>query len=175
METKALYAAFNYVNNRYLFNSKNYPALSNLSPEAQKVFAINHSLLHMQKNIYQIIRCEQYQLDAKIEISYKVAMIKMVVNLIKLAEVLGFTKEEFANFLPGKSAVKTPAEVLLELMKDLATECERFDHESQFDYSKIEQSFRNKWMEFQAVFRFGNQKLSLNEACSLIPEVMKSK
>ncbi len=105
--------AFEYVNSKYIFNEENYPVIGNLTDGQKKIFALNHGLLHILKSVNKInddvpfekkgIRKMQWmaQPDEKlgsIPLIQKTATLKMIVNILSLANTIGITKEQISEF-----------------------------------------------------------------------------
>lgn len=98
-KSKNLQELINLIGSKYVFNKENYPKMDDSSPETKMMFAIQHSKNHMDKSIGVIAGvCEEYdhkgnrthQGITKVE----EATVKMFINILKLAEELGFSAEE---------------------------------------------------------------------------------
>lgn len=94
-----------FINSKYVFNEQNYPALKGKSPEEKAMFALNHSILHMQKSIGMLaFEAEAYDhtknYDFVHESKLKEATVKMLINTLKLAYELGLTAEKLAEAVP---------------------------------------------------------------------------
>lgn len=92
-----------YITERYRFNDETYPGFSKLTMEEKRRFAINHSILHMNKSIGKLA-AEVESLDhggGMDEEALRVATVKMFVNTLVLAERLGMDDEQLAGAVPG--------------------------------------------------------------------------
>ncbi len=103
METVQQFIEF--IGSKYIFNEENYPVMKDMPPEQKAMFALNHSVLHMQKSIGKIAEvCESYDHTGKYTYMNKSqveeATVKMLVNTLKLAQELGFTGKELAERVP---------------------------------------------------------------------------
>jgi|SRR3989344_4747392 len=92
--------AMRYIGARYVFNEKNYPALKGKSGEERRAFVVNHSLLHIMKSLRKLPHGlpTEYQLKQASNLDIwekaineakelvKEAVIKMFINVVKLAE-----------------------------------------------------------------------------------------
>jgi|SRR3989344_3293169 len=92
-----------FIGSRYRFSEENYPALAGQSDGQKEVFAINHSILHMNKSIGVLAgECEAYdhgRVWPKGDV-VKEATVKMLINSLKLAEEIGMTAEEIFETIP---------------------------------------------------------------------------
>ncbi len=94
-----------FINSKYVFSEENYPALKGKTTEEKAVFALNHSVLHMQKSIGVLAtQCEAYDHSGNFnnvdQAALKEATAKMLVNTLKLAHELGFSPEQLAEAVP---------------------------------------------------------------------------
>jgi len=91
-----------FIAERYVFDSKSYPGFDDLSPAQQRLFMVNHSVLHMNKSLGRIAG-EVEAADHGDLIKHEeliVATMKMVVNSLRLAEALGLSPDEVAKRVP---------------------------------------------------------------------------
>lgn len=92
-----------FIGERYTFTSEFYPTLEGASEEEQIQFAVNHSALHIMKSV-GVIAAEVEAADHGGEMDpekLKTATTKMLVNVLKLAEVLGISGEQLADNVPN--------------------------------------------------------------------------
>lgn len=95
---KKLQDIMNLIDSQYVFNEENYPALKNIGGNEITMFAIQHSLLHMQKDLGKIATaCEAYDhtriLNHKTLTEIESATVNTLINTLKLASLLGFSAE----------------------------------------------------------------------------------
>lgn len=106
--------AFEYVNQRYVFNAENYPVMAKMTEQEKTIFALKHGLLHMLKSVGKLHRPRRYKIfkDPAIvllfaqpddglktgEIELKKAIVKMAVNILSICNTVGFTKESLASY-----------------------------------------------------------------------------
>jgi hypothetical protein len=180
-------SAFDYVNSRYIYNPENYPAMKNLSDNEQKVFALKHTLLHMQKNIDPISYSQQAwegkvefifernQEQTSVSLKFREALVKMIVNYIKLAETLGISNEEFTAIQRNPEyGTTTIYGAISNMMNALALKCEAADHSgaiSREDCDYLRDRFSNSWGVI--LNRFHEEKVPV--PYDFIPDYMKSK
>lgn len=177
-KVNSILEAFDFVNQRYVFNSENYPVMEKLNADEQKVFSLKHTLLHMQKNINEIGIKEEAGSNAEFDADYRKALVKMIINLMKLADVLAISKHDFCFILieKGHPVSGSPLNVCNKLMTQIAIDCEDFDHNGGiFDDSKIKKLLQTEWGLFQGNFSNEKQKLLIEQAYTYIPDFMKSK
>jgi len=92
-----------FIGSGYVFSKENYPLLAGKSDIQKMAFAINHSILHMNKSIGKIAaECESYDhghshLNEDI---IKEATVKMLINTLKLADELGMTAKDLFETVP---------------------------------------------------------------------------
>ncbi len=180
-----LVEAYDFVNQRYVFNEKHYPVLRHLTqPQDKKVFALTHSLLHLQKSSTHLESNENRELLAVImsspepeELSgvsknYKKAVLKMIVNFIKIAEILEIQKTEFAAIPPEiykySPILHGPCQ---DIMTAIAIHCEAADHGGILDQESLKSTFNLSWGKI--LYCFQNEDIFI--PYELISEVMKSK
>lgn len=172
--------AFKYVNSRYIFNEDNYKGFGQLAPEHQLSFAINHSMYHLLKSLFNLTRCERAKSSFKDKV-YEAAAVKTVVNLIKLAEVLGATQESFVAIQPAPHDSyysHLPLGTLVEdFMTEFATKLEAADHSGKHNIATLRAILEDYWAKIlSAVSLFlHDTELKLVDAYALFPEYMKSK
>ncbi len=103
--------AFTYVNEHYVYNVQNYPAMARLNTDKDKlVFALKHGLLHMLKSVNKIdMALPQEKIDigriqwlttpdtelGNLAIASKKALLKMIVNMLSFAHSVGFKEYMF--------------------------------------------------------------------------------
>lgn len=164
-----------------MFNSENYPVMAKLTREEKEFFAIKHGLLHMQKSILMIVDAVHFRWDIRTCEDYKKAVLKMVVNMISVSGIVQLTTHEIEQ-LDLRESTLTLSDVLLKMMKDLATQCEAYDHHqdsqriSVIEQLKIKESLKIAWAEL--LFLFKNQfqqEFLLKDFLAEIPSVMRSK
>ncbi len=167
-----LIEVFNYVNSRYIFNAENYPIIAKLTPEERLVFSVQHSLLHMQKSLYDFLHIDDQAYGDK----RLVSATKMLVNITKLADVVGMSKGDFAGIFQMDRP--RPKEVFVELMGQVAAQCEKFDHGEDFSNQEVKYALIKMMNHFYSLTGSGNSKnlpYSLIEIIGNVPNVMKSK
>ena len=179
--------AYTYVNTRYVFNSENYPAMKNLSANEKKVFALKHTLLHMQKNIDPISYSQQVwegkvefvfergQEQTSVSLKFREALVKMIINYVKLAEILGITNEEFTAIQRNSEyGTTTIYGAISNVMNTLALKCEAADHSgiiSREDCDYLRDRFSSSWGVI--LNHFYEEKVPV--PYEFIPDYMKSK
>jgi len=182
-------SAFDYVNQKYVFNPENYPAMKNLSDNEQKVFALKHTLLHMYKNIGPILyaqtafgcKLSEGQVFNKaieqesVGKNFRSAVVKQVVNYFKLAEILGMSSEDFAKIpLEMRDLTKTLDGTISEMIEYLTVICEKSDHTGELsneDQQLLVHILYSSWSTILHLF----QKEDVPMPYEFIPDYMKSK
>lgn len=87
---------------KYQFNGKNYPGFDALAPDEQFLFSVEHSILHMNKSLGKLA-AEAEAADhgeAMNVINLHTATVKMIVNSLRLAEILKLTPENVVEMIP---------------------------------------------------------------------------
>jgi hypothetical protein len=185
MVPRTLPEAWKHVNERYIFDSQNYPILGKkLTKRERKVFAVNHNLLHLIKskgglrnafeNTGELMTVFDTFDKTDFTLSLRAALVKTVVNVIKLAETLEMTNEEFAAIQPKLVAVnegKDWAFAYELLVASLAKECEAADHGKEFDEDELKRQLTSFWAGFLGWFNSNGVPVPY----TLIPDYMKSK
>ena len=189
-EFKTLQEVAKYIAEKYVFNEKNYPILARLNGIEKKVFAVNHSLLHIMKSVpgfidtWHLINIGNFQLQDEKEhrASHEKVMVKMLVNALKLLEELGMTTDEVGAVKQQYDRASTSYFNLLDYLSNIAAQCESFDHGGKFDegVAKV-----NALAILQLVLAGLNQDedetpcmwvpFPYKEALNSIPRYMKSK
>lgn len=84
------------------FTQDRYPNGDLGTPEKTRAFAVRHSSVHMAKTGGQIAaEAEKYDHGNQInEAKLKIAVAKMLVNTLNLANILGVTAEELQDLVP---------------------------------------------------------------------------
>lgn len=93
-----------YIGSRYTFTVHHYPRMATLSSEQERMaFALSHSVSHMQKSIGKLAaECERYDHGGELDPSViKEAVVKMLINVVKLSETMHIDAEELATSVPG--------------------------------------------------------------------------
>lgn len=87
------------IGDRYKFTSNEYPGFDELPLQQKAAFIVRHSALHMMKSIGKIAAEAEAADHGKPMDSYELftATTKMLVNVLKLAEELGFHPMELAT------------------------------------------------------------------------------
>lgn len=164
--------AFTYVNSRYTFTDATYCTLKKLEGDERISFALDHSLKHLMKSINQVRRSEFVHASPRDDQFYKQFFTKVMMNLLKIAEIAGFTAEEFAALTPV--AVDHPFSRIVEnMMQEIATETESFDHGEPLRPEMIKHSVAVAWQYILYTFS-KRSDITLSEALSYIPLYMKS-
>ena len=97
-----LVSLMNFIGDRYTFTDAHYPELLESTETHKRAFAIRHSLLHMNK-VTGVIATEVEGAEHGGEMDrekLKVAVTKMLINTIKLAEELGMSPAELVARVP---------------------------------------------------------------------------
>ena len=83
----------------FIFTADRYPILRKLTHDQKLVFAITHSVHHMNKSLGKIsAECETFDHGEKMDkLALEEATIKMFINVIKLADVLGMSASELSK------------------------------------------------------------------------------
>lgn len=91
-----------FIGEHYTFTEEHYPGLNQLSVEQRLLFVVRHNALHMMKSTGKIAaEAETADHGGLInEENLKVAMTKMLVNVLKLAEELGISGDDLATRVP---------------------------------------------------------------------------
>ena len=91
-----------FIGDRYTFTGEQYPELRESTENHKRAFGVRHSLLHMNK-VTGVIATEVERAEHGGEMDsekLKVAVAKMLINTIKLAEELGMSPAELATRVP---------------------------------------------------------------------------
>ena len=149
--------AYQYVNERYIYDAKSYPILAKLTPEEQKIFALKHGLLHIIKSFSKIDSDIPYQKGELTRVSYfaepddqllsiarrnKEAYLKIVVNIVSIANIAGLEEdipyldipsdEEMKQLIPSANpkhpVIATFRDMMEYFIAVLATILEQSDH-----------------------------------------------
>ncbi len=198
---KNLTDAFEYVNSRYIFNEENYPVIGSLTDERKKIFSLNHGLLHILKSANKIndevpfekkgVRNLQWmaQPDEKlgnIPLIQKTATLKMIVNILSLANTIGIKKEQLSDFkIPiddemityvpvknmGQRIVPTFTDTIQYFIELMATLLEDADHKGVLD----EESARDLIKRAVLATMYWFDDFWVPDFLAQIPNVMKSK
>jgi len=93
-----------FIGERYTFDKKHYPGFNQilLSPEQQLAYVVRHSALHMMKSTGKIAAEAEAADHGGLmnENDLKIATTKMLVNVLKLAEELGMSGDDLAEYVP---------------------------------------------------------------------------
>lgn len=174
--SKAISEAFTYVNTRFVFTDDRYPTLKKLDGDERTVFAIKHVLLHLQKSINQLRRKEASGLRPEYDNEYRMYVVKTLVNIIKLAELVGFTAETFAALKPCKSELSV-SRIVENMMQEIATDCESFDHYGLLKTDMLRVSVSIAWeyiLADSSTFSMATNIFTIADALTYIPHYMKS-
>lgn len=193
--------AFEYVTSKYIFNAENYPVMGQLIDDQKQTFSLNHGLLHVLKSVNKIngdvpyekvgIRKLQWiaQPDEKLgpnALTQKIATLKMIVNIISLANAAGITKEQVSEFqmptddemvtlIPMKqmSTPITPTftDAIGYLIESLAVLLESADHKNQLGKEGARDVIRRVFLA--TIYWFDD--FWVPDFLGQIPNVMKSK
>ncbi len=96
MSEPTLASLMSLIGDKYTFTNEHYPHVDLSTPEKVRVFAIAHSLLHMNKSLGRIAT-EREALDhggTMDDEKLRITTAKMLVNTLKLAEELGMSSED---------------------------------------------------------------------------------
>ena len=201
MEIKNFVDVYSYVNERYVFNESNYPALGELSIQRQKIFEINHGILHMLKNQKLLPVCPgprnsidsfkwlSYPVDelASIGKGEKIALLKMFVNIVSLAHSIGITTDDLKYFeatCTDKKLMKwfqlneikpllRPFNYYIQIfLERMVIILEKADHDGMLKTGIVFQNIENI---YQAMYFWFGELPWLPKLLQDIPKVMKSK
>ncbi len=182
-EISSFKEATDYVVQRYKFIPENYPKLEGLNPSEVQIFAIKHSLFHMQKTLRNIVEAKDKLSagdPAGKELQEK-AVAKMFINCLLLIHLLKgdmsveWWDENFPIGAPGNRLtlpIGPAIDDIISAMGDIAEECENYDHEGVYKTPVVTNAaiiILHRTLRFSANFR---KFIHLLER---IPEVMKSK
>lgn len=176
-QVTSLSEAFEYVNSRYIFNGANYPGFEHKTPDDQLNFAINHNIYHFLKSLSNLTRRENSQWDLRDSL-YKNNAIKTLINIIKLAEVLGATQESFAAIEPipfdAYDSQRTLGSLVEDFLRDFITQLEAADHSGKHDQSVLRGILEEYWAKILSGTALFPQdpSFTLSDAYALIPEYM---
>lgn len=98
------------IGNRYKFTSKDYPGFDVLSLQQQIEFIVRHSALHITKSAGKI-SAEAEAADHGLPMNRAelfTATTKMLVNVLKLAQELGYNADDLAANVPNVMASAPP-------------------------------------------------------------------
>lgn len=103
MET--IQEVMDFIGSRYIFNEENYPNMKGMDTGQQAMFALNHSVLLMQKSVGKLAEvCESYDHSGKVNEAGRAQVeevtVKMLVSTLKLAQELGLNGKELAERVP---------------------------------------------------------------------------
>lgn len=172
--------AYEYINSRYVFTAEHYPILAKLTPDEQTWFAVNHGLSHIGKSIRLVRRCETLN-QSHNEANYHMRRIKLLTNVIKLAESVGISKDEFANLRPDPnedSVYYTLTRIIDTMTEELDTLCEAFDHGKPLNRKGLRRAVEQAWqslMSSRTAFRCLPTETHMRKAYEEIPKFMISK
>lgn len=198
---KNLIDAFEYVNSKYVFNEENYPVIGRLESDQKIIFALKHGLLHILKSVNKInddvpfeksgIRKMQWiaQPDEKLgslALIQKTATLKMIINILSLANTIGITKEQISEFkIPiddemityvpvknmGQRIVPTFTDSVQYLIELLATILEDADHKNVLDQDSAKDVIKRSLLAIMYWF----DDFWASDFLVQIPNIMKSK
>jgi len=100
----SLEEAMVYIGERYTFTPNHYPLLRQRTTFAERrAFVVSHSTYHISKSLGRMsAECEMfdhgfYQMKEEV---LKEAIVKMLINILKLAEELDMTAEDLLKAIP---------------------------------------------------------------------------
>lgn len=115
--------AFEYVNQRYIFNAENYPVMAKLTERENTIFALKHGLLHTMKSFdklgYEVhtSKVDTHHLHYlalpdeelySLALDFKKANLKMVINVLSMCHIVGITKEKLSSYkVPNEEEMNT--------------------------------------------------------------------
>ncbi len=154
--TKTFPDAFEYVNQRYIFNEENYPVMAKLTEQQQTIFALKHGLLHLLKSVKKVDSHIPYQKKDINRMQYlalpeselysiargsKKAYLKIVVNIVSLCNTVGFTKDTLLSFvIPNETSIKIGFnEALDNFIEKLAGVLEKADHTNELSIDEVQE------------------------------------
>jgi len=102
MSPQELQPLIDLIGSHYVFNKESYSQLEGKTDKDEiLMFAVNHSVLHMNKSIGTLATaCEAYDhkgITAVDKQQLEVGVVKMLINTLKLAEELGMTGQQLAE------------------------------------------------------------------------------
>ncbi len=136
-----------YIAQRYVFNEENYPILAKLNDMERKVFAVNHSILHMLKStagfestwfLLNVTGNFYFQNQEENEKRHRTVMTKMLINSLKLLEILGMSPDEVGEIKQPRHG-RASSGNFLGFLGEIAAECERFDHGGKFNEEAVKE------------------------------------
>lgn len=172
--------AYEYVNSRYVFTTEEYPIWAKLTPDEQTWFAVKHSLSHIGKRIRHVRKYEQLNQSYSVA-DYHMRRIKLITNVIKLAESVGVSKEEFANLRPDPNEdteYYTLCLIIDIMTEELDTLCEAFDHGKPLNRRGLRRAVEKAWQSIigsYKVFPYLSTETPMRKAYEEIPKFMTSK
>ena len=159
--------AFEYVNSRYIYNDKNYPAMANMTTEQEKtIFALKHGLLHIFKHRdklqcgdawkdlkrntrhYNLLALPDKQLPFSY-IAYKKTLLKTVINILSICNTAGISQHNLSNMkIPSdkqmrkmvsasKNKIPTLGQCLNRFVEEMAIVLEKADHTNKINLDKV--------------------------------------
>lgn len=186
---ETLSEAFDYVNQRYVFDKQHYPMIEKLTDDEKTFFALKHTLLHMQKNISRIIFDEKFGRSPMHYSDQDNSFVKIIVNIIKASDLVGLPPSEIINTSESSFSGGPIADELLFAMEEIAKYCEAFDHkdcpqdltEEVIYCLKIKEALKKTWRnlisisdKYQSRVQIGMTVISMDAIFNNIPRVMKS-
>ena len=93
----------------YSFTAENYPELAGKSEDEIKKFAVRHGVLHMAKSLGKMAEFAEAQDhgDAADERLLEEGTVKMLINVLRLAELEGLKADELLGLVDGYLKPKT--------------------------------------------------------------------
>jgi hypothetical protein len=177
------YEAQDYIASKYIFNTENYPMLAKCETDEQRqAFAVTHSLLHINKSLPGfLVDLDIYSGGGTSLIKesvFKAYSVKMLVNIIKLAEVTTITKEMFDFDQEVKTIGWRNGDwgKFLHPISRIAETCEAYDHSGTFNAGgSLYLEVKDLWIQFAGRVARRAFPWKMPELLASIPEFMKSK
>lgn len=98
MKNHDLQQTIDLISSTYVFNKENYPKIDDSTQQSKLIFAIQHILLHTQKELGNIAAVsEKYDHTAvrtyNNQMEVEAATVNILINTLKLADILGFSAD----------------------------------------------------------------------------------
>ena len=192
--------AFEYVNQRYIYNEENYPSLGRLTKLEGTIFALKHGFLHILEPLsklgYQVERSKarisrlQYLAHPDEKLSshtteFKKATLKIIINILSMSHIVGRTDGEFLHEIPSDTKMEILEETtggaisfqdhVQHFMKVLRPLLEKADHSSETDLIKIIATARKHVEDLCLATIYWFDDFWVPDFLTQIPNVMKSK
>ena len=183
--------AYRYVDEKYVFNEHVYPTFGKLNEEEREIFIIKHTLLHIQKNLWELTGGVRTQAQMKCSESskgrLKWTLVEILINFLKIAQVFRISADGFypisefekeSPFVSLQAELEMIGEEFFKHLLILAAECDKADHHGAWDETGTRARQNVIFDIYSLIVLFTNGKLSpvsLGEMLDLVPEYMYTK